>query len=157
MKKEKSAPAQAAAMIKAYCKKQGIQCKASSEIYSMGSSVRVEVEDLPPAKMAELKAYAGQFQYGHFNGMEDIYEYSNRQDLPQAKFVFVENRMSEGLKQSVYDYMKENYAGMEGAPANVKDAGSYFNADFNAYASDLIGKLFRGGVNQNDFYESLAA
>jgi hypothetical protein len=81
MKKEKSAPAQAAAMIKAYCKKQGIQCKASSEIYSMGSSVRVEVEDLPPAKMAELKAYAGQFQ---------------------------------------------------------------------------LGRLFRGGVNQNDFYESLA-
>jgi hypothetical protein len=157
MKKEKSAPAQAAAMIKAYCKKQGIPCKASSEIYSMGSSVRVEVEDLPPAKMAELKAYAGQFQYGHFNGMEDIYEYSNRQDLPQAKFVFVENRISEGLKQCIYDYMKSSYAGMEGSPANEKDARSYFNQDFNAFASDLIWKLFRGGVNQNDFFESLAA
>jgi hypothetical protein len=28
------------------------------------------------------------YQYGHFNGMEDIYEYSSMiPDLPQVKFV----------------------------------------------------------------------
>jgi hypothetical protein len=158
MKKEKSDQAKAAAMIKAFCKKQGIPCKASSEQYSMGPSVRVAVEDLAPAKMDELKAYASQFQYGHFDGMQDLYEYSNcKEGVPQAKFVFVENRASEEKRQAIYDYMKANDAGMEGAPEKLDDARLFYNENFCEYADVLIYRLFRGGFNQNRFYDSLAA
>lgn len=42
------------------------------------------------------------FVMGHFNSMEDIYEYSNRNaDLPQVKYIFVEREMSADAKAAI--------------------------------------------------------
>jgi len=39
------------------------------------------------------RAICGRYQMGHFDGMEDIYEYSNRQEgVPQAMYIFVSMR-----------------------------------------------------------------
>lgn len=105
----KSAHAQAAAMIRKQLKANGIKARVRSESYSMGSSIRVKVlQDLVPAALEEVKAYCNQFQYGHFDGMVDMYENSNsRDDIPQVKYVFVEIEYSEELKQAVKDYISE--------------------------------------------------
>lgn len=34
-----------------------------------------------PEAIEELEIFVKSFQYGHFNGMEDIYEYSNKEDI----------------------------------------------------------------------------
>ena len=95
MKRQLTEAAQVAKLIKAEIKKYGIKCTAKSSNYSMGDSVRVNVTDQPPWVMAKIKEFTSQFEYGHFNGMEDIYEYSNsRDDIPQTKFLFIENECS---------------------------------------------------------------
>ena len=76
--------AKAAKMIRQELKKHGIKATVKSESYSMGSSINIRImQDLLPAAIKQIKEFADQFQQGHFNGMEDIYEYSNsRDDLP---------------------------------------------------------------------------
>ena len=76
----KSKQAQAAAAIKKHLQSQGLKVKAKSDSFSMGDSVNIEVltPDLLPNRRKEIVSYCDQYQYGHFNGMEDIYEYSNK-------------------------------------------------------------------------------
>lgn len=158
MKKEISSHAGAAKMIRAYMKAQGIAGSVRSKSYSMGSSINVDVVDLLPAQYADLKSYVSQFEYGHFNGMEDIYEISNaRNDIPQVKYAFVNNKMSDEMGEKIYQFMKGYYSGMEGAPDSFKDAHSFYNMSFNGYASHLVYKLFAGGYMRNEYYESIGA
>lgn len=145
MKKEKSPAAQVAAAIKKYVKSLGVECRVSSSYFSMGNSVDIYIEDQPPEMVAKIKEFASQYQYGSFNGYEDLYEYTNkRNDIPQAKYVTVNNRMSDKLAQAIYEYVLKNYSGMEGAPDNYKDGCNFRNVNFNDYASGLVYRLYSG-------------
>jgi len=63
----------------------------------MGDSVHITWTDGPTE--AEVKEYSGKYQYGHFDGMTDMYEYSNRIDnLPQSKYVSESRSQSETVK-----------------------------------------------------------
>jgi len=158
MEKKLSSHASAAKMIRQFMKANGIAGSVRSSSYSMGSSINVDVQDLLPAQYAELKAFANQFQYGHFDGMIDLYEYSNsRDDIPQVKFVFVNNRMSDELGEKIYQFIKGYYSGMEGAPESFKEAHSFYNKNFNDYASHLVFQLFAGGYMRNQYWESIGA
>jgi len=87
--------AQVGKAIKAELKKHGIKASVRGKIFSGGDSVDVSIDAIQgdrvlcPATIAKVEAFAKSFQMGHFNGMEDIYEYSNRGEGPQVKFVFV--------------------------------------------------------------------
>ena len=156
MKKEISRHAGAAKMIRQYLKENGIAGSVRSKSYSMGSSINVDVENLSPEIYKALSSYVNQFEYGNFNGMEDIYEMSNvRDDIPQVKYAFVNNRMSDVLGEEIYQFMKNYYSGMEGAPSSFKEAHSFYNKNFNGYASHLVYKLFAGGYMQNQYWESV--
>jgi hypothetical protein len=64
----------------------GIKFSCKSESFSMGDAVRIGWTNGPSTK--DVEAISGKYQMGHFNGMEDMYEYSNRDsNLPQAKYV----------------------------------------------------------------------
>lgn len=103
----KNEAAKAAAMIRAELKKNGIAASVKSRVYSMGSSVDVRLlADYCPATVAKINEFCGRFQYGHFDGMTDCYEYSNRDEsIPQAKFVHVETRYSDELRAAARDYV----------------------------------------------------
>lgn len=91
-----STAAMAAAAIKAelQAKYPGIKFSVKSDTYSMGSSVRASWVDGP--SYDEVDSLISKYQYGHFDGMQDLYEISNsRDDIPQAKHVFAERSMSE--------------------------------------------------------------
>jgi hypothetical protein len=82
-----------------------IKFKVTSESYSMGSSVRIEWTDgVTSEKVDEL---VKKFQYGHFDGMQDLYEYSNsRDDIPQVKYVQTERHARILLKKWMEQWKK---------------------------------------------------
>ena len=102
-------------MIRKQLKANGINARVRSENYSMGSSVDVDINgDYLPAAIEEIKAYCAQFQYGHFDGMTDCYEYSNRNDdLPQAKHVFVRVHRSEELKEAASEFVSQMFGELD--------------------------------------------
>ena len=110
----KSIPAQVAAIIRKELKKHGIKARVRSESFSMGNAVNVNIkQDITPGAKKEIEAFCGQFQQGHFNSMEDIYEYSNRNDnIPQVKWVSVEVDYSDEIRQAAKDHI-DNIHGID--------------------------------------------
>ena len=123
MTKQISNHAHAAKLIRAELKKHGIKGRVRASSASMTSSVDVYLENALPATEKLVEEFANQFQYGSFNGMEDIYEYTNsRDDIPQVKYVFVHNDFSDEMKQKAWDYERETYADCAEAPEAYEDA-----------------------------------
>jgi hypothetical protein len=93
-----SSHAGAAAAIKAELKAAfpGVKFSVNSESFSMGNSVNINWTDGPT--VAEVEKISSKYQYGHFNGMEDLYEYTNeRNDIPQVKYVTESRNKSEAI------------------------------------------------------------
>lgn len=82
-----------------------IKFAVHSQNYAGGDSVHIQYENGVPSK--EVDKVVAKYQYGNFNGMEDIYEYSNsRDDIPQAKYVQVQRDITSSVRERV----KENIA-----------------------------------------------
>lgn len=110
MARQLSNQAAAAKEIKRAMQKRRLECRATSESFSMGDSVRVSIltPDLPPEQRKEIEQFCNQYQYGHFDGMQDLYEYSNkRTDIPQSKFVFVDFEQSDECREAIRAYLAD--------------------------------------------------
>lgn len=121
-----SSPAKVAAIIKKELAAIGIPATVKSSRYSMGDSVRVELQDVPPSVAKEIEARYEQYQYGHFNGMEDIYESTNvRRDIPQTKHLFIERNYSEPIKQAAWQWLLDTVpmAGKDALPSDITAPG----------------------------------
>lgn len=118
----KSEQAQVAAIIRKALKAHGIKCSVKSRSFSMGDAVDVKVFDQMPAAMALIESEFSKYQYGRFNGMEDIYEYSNTNgDIPQTKFLHINNVISSELKQKAWDWTRATFGGFDNSPADYSD------------------------------------
>jgi hypothetical protein len=99
MKRELTGAAKAAQAIRTELKASfpGVKFSVTSESYSMDDSVRIHWTDGPRAK--DVDTITSKYQYGHFDGMQDLYENSNViKGLPQAKFVTTTRHHSEERK-----------------------------------------------------------
>ena len=97
--------AQVAKLLKTKAKSLGLEVKASSKNFSGGDSVSIKVLKGSDKSFNELKEYSSQFEQGHFNGMSDIYEYSNsRDDIPQTKYLFIDDDRAV----QILEYYDEN-------------------------------------------------
>lgn len=68
----------------------GLKIRAHSSNFANGNSVTISANFKCQADLDRAHTLASKYQYGHFDGMTDMYEYSNpRSDVPQAKFVSV--------------------------------------------------------------------
>lgn len=153
MKKQLSEQAQVAKLIRQYCKSIGVKCHAKSESFSMGDAVSWTVYDQPPAVYKQISDYAAKFQEGHFNGMEDIYEYSNnRDDLPQTKYCHGKNEFSDELKQAAWDVIRNLYTEAAEAPESFKDAGNVRIG--NDWADATIWRFLNGSIDMGSFTPS---
>lgn len=75
----------------------GIKFSCTSDSFSMGDSVHVKWTDGPTDE--EVNNVIKKYQYGSFNGMEDIYEHTNsRNDIPQSKYVSGHRQQSDTAK-----------------------------------------------------------
>lgn len=142
--KTKTQAAQAAALIRKELKVSGITAKVTSENYSMGNSVNISLFDATPDMKALADKISKKYQYGHFDGMTDSYEHSNsRDDIPQAKFVFVRNEASDAIKQAIYDHLRSTWSDGDKLPP-AYDAGC--NVRFQGdYVSALVWRMFCDG------------
>lgn len=111
MARKLSPAAEVAKLLKKKAKELGLVATAKSQNYSGGDSVNVRVTEGSDANLEKLKEYSDQYEYGHFNGMEDIYEYSNtRDDIPQTKYLFVEDfRADQIIKDNLDQTQKRFY------------------------------------------------
>jgi len=98
----KSNQAAAAAAIKAELKTKypNVKFSVTSESFAGGDSVCITWINGPTS--GEVDKITKKYQYGSFNGMEDIYEYTNdRSDIPQSKYVQTSRTLSEQIKELV--------------------------------------------------------
>lgn len=104
--------------------------RVKSENYSMGDSIRVYWTDGPTAD--EVGMFVNHYQYGDFNGMEDIYEYTNtREDIPQTKYLFLERSYSDDIQLKASQAAKKMYAGLDNVPA--PETESDLSKSFHAF------------------------
>lgn len=90
----------------------GIKFSVKCENYSGGNSVNIFWTDGPT--VAQVEKISGKYQYGHFNGMEDIYEYSNNiEGLPQVKYVFEERTISAEVMATLQPLANELFSGWD--------------------------------------------
>ena len=106
---EKSAPAMAAAQIRKKLKEAGIPARVTSN--SRGtSSVDVTTTDQAPEAAAETERIAAPYRLGNFDGMTDSYVIDNaRKGLPQVRYVHVQNRPSEEMRQELEEFVKKRH------------------------------------------------
>ena len=103
----KTESAKAAAAIRKELKANfpNIKFRVRSQNYSMGDNVNVEYVDGPAVK--DVEAITDKYEYGSFNGMEDIYEITNNRDhIPQTKYLVVERSMSDASRSMIESYVE---------------------------------------------------
>ena len=85
-----------------------IKFKVTSENFSMGNAVNVSWDNGVPS--AEAEKLISHYEHGHFNSMEDIYEYSNsRDDIPQCKYLMVSRNITEDNLEKVRQEIMQDY------------------------------------------------
>lgn len=68
----------------------GVKVRVTTSNYSGGDSVTVRGSFKCEADFNRANSMVDKYQFGHFDGMTDMYEYSNHQPgLAQAKYVFL--------------------------------------------------------------------
>lgn len=110
-KGKSSSHAAASAAIKAELKAAFpyVKFSVTSDSFSMGNSVDIRWTDGPTS--AEVDVITDKYQYGHFDGMNDMYESSNRRDdIPQAKYVSTHRQRSEEADK-LQEIIKQDFAG----------------------------------------------
>ena len=69
------------------------KARVKSSSFSGGTSIDVFLSNESEEVVEKVKDLCEKYEYGHFDGMTDCYEYSNtRDDLPQVKYLFVSNQ-----------------------------------------------------------------
>jgi len=106
-----------------------VKFRIRSENFSGGDSVSIHYTDGPTAEAVE--ALVNVYQEGDFNGMIDLYEYTNRrEDMPQAKFIMVTRERSEAVEAAIIREL------------GITDRNAWVE-DSRCYADTLIYRRFR--------------
>ena len=107
----KSEVARCAAEIRKILKEKNIKASVRSKQFSMGDSVNVEIKEIVDPKVyKDLQERLAKYEYGHFNGMYDIYEISNdRDDIPQTKYLTIQYdwRLHDKAFQKLEEFVRE--------------------------------------------------
>lgn len=84
------------------------------------NSVRVSWTNGP--SHAKVDEVTSKYEMGHFDGMTDSYDYSNRRDdVPQVNYVFLNRDISEDVYESKFNEYKNYYLAWEGL-TNLDDS-----------------------------------
>lgn len=91
----------------------GVKFSVKSSNFAGGDSVDVSWEDGPTSEM--VNDVISKYQYGHFDGMTDMYEYTNsRSDIPQAKYVHGSRSMSKETEDILMPFAEQIFNKWEG-------------------------------------------
>jgi hypothetical protein len=105
--------------------------RVTSKGYSMGDHVDVRWTDGPTTN--QVDSLIGKYQYGSFDGMIDLYEYTNvRDDIPQTKYVMTSRDISPAAFAAVVALLNRTRYGF----ALVVDHGPYAEGRRVTHESD---------------------
>jgi hypothetical protein len=112
----------------------------------MGNSVTVTVTDVPYPKLEEIRGKFAKYQYGSFNGMEDIYEMDNtRDDIPQTKYLSIDSNYTDELRQEAWEWFRTNEQ-IEDAPENQADLNNYYEDIWGRPGYEIVWRIIQGNV-----------
>lgn len=99
--------AKASQLIKKILKKEypSVNFSVRSDNFANGNSVDISWIDGIPSK--EIDSFARQFQSGTFDGMTDCYNYDNKADHPQAKYVHCQRTVSQEKRDIIRKQLAE--------------------------------------------------
>lgn len=88
-----------------------LKIRISSQSFSGGNSLDlVFLRDQENKKVSQekIKEITDKYEAGRFDGMNDIYEYTNsRDDIPQVKYLFVSEEIQSGLFERLFNAFLE--------------------------------------------------
>ena len=85
-----------------------IKFSVTSKIYTGGSSIHIDYNNGVPS--SEIEKITNKYEYGHFNGMEDLYEYSNvNDDLPQVKYIIIQRNITDDIKETIKKKLEKSF------------------------------------------------
>ena len=138
--KQISEHAAAAKQIRTELKKHGVVAKVRSSSASMTSSVDIYLSDLPPHTVAAIKDFCTPYGYENFG--------YNRAELPQARFIFVNVRYSDQVRQAAWTELRNRLEGMDEFSEDVERACNSYDAKhqlhkyMTGYQSDFMFSQF---------------
>mgnify|MGYP003154243447 FL=1 len=107
----KTEAAKCAAVIRKYMKAKGVKASVTSKNYSMGDSVNVKIKEIiDPKVLNEINEDLAIYQYGKFDGMQDLYENTNVMDeIPQTKYLFIEYdyKVADVFTETLVEILKD--------------------------------------------------
>lgn len=104
-----------------------------SENFTGGNAVNIDYTDGP--RIEEVEKIVRKYEYGQFDGMQDLYEYTNvRKDIPQVKYIMVYRQMSKETEQKIIDKVSNHYVGWNGLNG--------WNENFRCWGSTLVNREF---------------
>lgn len=135
----------------------GIKFAVTSKSYSGGNSVNVAWDMGPTGKMVD--AVIGKYQYGEFDGMEDIYRYNQTicvdekgeiHDLPSAKYVFSNRHIPDAwMDQLMHDICEIQQVAYLG-PYTQTGCGEVRNLAYRCVSEHDLTSVTYGGVYWQD-------
>lgn len=144
----KSQQAQVATLCRKYLKTKDIPAKVTSKSFAGGNDVNIDVYNQSPGIIENLENEFAQYRQGDFNGMEDIYEYSNpHDDIPQVKYLFINNNFSDDFYQKAWTFLQNWAAGADQYPENYKDLPNNARV-FGQWASQIVSRLLNGKLDK---------
>jgi len=108
---KKSRSANCATAIREELKKEfaGVKFSVKSSNFSGGDSVDITWENGPIVQ--DVESITRKYQYGRFDGMTDMYEYSNtREDLPQSKYIQTRREISEEVNNIIFEALRPHFS-----------------------------------------------
>lgn len=115
----KTESAYVASIIKAELKAKfpGIKFSVRSETFAGGDAVNVSYDKGSKAPVQkEVETVVNKYQAGHFDGMTDCYEYTNKTEGPTVKYVSVQANYPRSVYQVVSDKL-----GWTGSPEQYRE------------------------------------
>lgn len=139
-----STQALAARALRKYLKDNNIEGRVTSASGAMTTSVTVGLVNPTPSQVDQVKRESERYEMGSFNGMEDIYEYDNRNtDLPQVKFTFVNAEYSDELKEEAFQYILTVAEGEKHLATNYQEYQSVYSDWFDCWGAAAVHRMLR--------------
>lgn len=85
-----------------------IKFTVRSENFAGGDAVRISYQNGVPTE--QIHSITDKYQYGSFDGMQDLYETTNRrEDIPQAKYVQVQRSISADVREAIKNDIAQRF------------------------------------------------
>lgn len=112
-----------------------VKFSVTSSNFAGGNSVSISYNDsILRSKVEEI---TDKYQYGSFDGMNDIYNNDNKNNsIPQAKYVTVSRNMTNETGAELLKEFQNNYIGAENLSMND------YHEDSRAYVSNIVYRMF---------------